>query len=80
MKKILIFLACILCLSLLIVSCKPKSGDATDADQTNATQEGDINWDDLNGTGNGDEYPSAEGFEVGTDDPNGGWSPMNPIN
>ena len=83
MKKILIFLACILCLTLLFVSCKPKGGDKTETDQNGAqaTNPGDVNWGDLTGSGDGtptQEFPTADGFEVGTDDPDGGWSPIIP--
>ena len=82
MKKLLIFLVCILCLTLLIVSCTPKGGDNTETEGTEAaaTDPGDINWGELNGTG-GDkptqEYPTADGFNVGTDASND-WSPLAP--
>ena len=79
MKKILIFLTCILCLTLVLVSCKPKDNKDTEQDATNGT--GDVNWEDLTGTGDGtstQEFPTDNGFNVGPDDPNAGWSPIIP--
>ena len=85
MKKILIFVACLLCLTLCIVSCgKDKKDDEVTAAPT---EKGDVNWDDLvDGTtaGSGEEATTdpinsaTGGYEVGTDDSKD-WSTMMPF-
>lgn len=81
MKKLLIFMACLLCLTLCIVACGKNNGES-DA-SADGTESGDIDWTDIvDGTGSGDSTGGIDGpvqtFEVG-DDTSEGWSPMNPF-
>ena len=84
MKKILIFVACLLCLTLCIVSCgkDKKEGEATSAQ----TEKGDIDWSDLVDGTTADPESTKDpiesvtgGFEVGVDTSDG-WSTMIPFN
>ena len=80
MKKLLIFIACLLCLTLCIVSCG-KQDSNSDASAEN-TETGDIDWTDIvDGTGDatgGIDAPTHT-FEVGVDTSEG-WGPLTPFN
>ena len=79
MKKLLIFMACLLCLTLCIVACGKSGGDANES--TENTGSGDIDWTDIvdgsDATG-GIDAP-VHTFEVG-EDTDEGWGPLTPFN
>lgn len=79
MKKLLIFLACLLCLTLCIVACGKNN---TNGSESSNTETGDIDWTDLasgseDATG-GLDAP-AHTFEIGVDTSEG-WGPLTPFN
>lgn len=77
MKKLLIFLACLLCLTLCIVSCGKNN---TNGSESTGTETGDIDWTDLGSDGtSGDLDTPAHTFEIGVDTSEG-WGPLTPFN
>ena len=80
MKKLLVFLVCLLCLTFCIVACG-KNNDNSD-ESTEPAGSGDIDWSDLasgsDGTTGGLDAP-AHTFEVGEDTDERLFGPLNPF-
>ena len=83
MKKLLVFLVCLLCLTLCIVACGKKNGNSDESTEPAGT--GDIDWTDLasgtngtNGTTGGIDGP-VHTYDIG-EDADKEWGPLNPFN
>lgn len=86
MKKLLVFLVCLLCLTLCIVACGKKNGSSDESTEPAGT--GDINWTDLasgtngtdgtNGTTGGIDGP-VHTYDIG-EDTDEGFGPLQPFN
>ena len=83
MKKLLVFLVCLLCLTLCIVACGKKNGNSDESTEPAGT--GDIDWTDLasgtngtNGTTGGIDGP-VHTYDI-DEDTDEGWGPVIPFN
>ena len=78
MKKLLIFMACLLCLTLCIVACGKNKGEGSESTEAGS---GDIDWSDVVG-GSDDATGGIDGpvhtFEV-DEDKDEGWGPLQPF-